>query len=87
MTCRIFRSGHLGLHFGRADPVDPVEKFLCSRSDWQLSSLVQVCISSFPWALIPAVEYLVVYCGALLLRWKDDIESSRWLELYVYLPL
>ena len=32
-------------------------------------------------ALIPAVEYLCVHCGALLLRWQDDIESSRWLKL------
>ena len=31
---------------------------LCRQSDWQLSSLAQVCGSSFPQSLIPPVEYL-----------------------------
>jgi hypothetical protein len=52
----------------------------CRRSDWQLSSLAQVCSSSFPQAFIPAVEHLYIlevgYCD-----WQDDIEKSQWLEL------
>jgi hypothetical protein len=54
----------------------------CSRPDWQLSSLAQVCGSSFPRALIPAVEHLyILEDRSPRLRWQDDIESSQWLEL------
>jgi hypothetical protein len=52
----------------------------CRRSDWQLSSLAQICSSSFPQAFVPAVEHLYIlevgYCD-----WQDDIEKSQWLEL------
>ena len=54
----------------------------CSESDLQLSSLAQVCSSSFPPALILAVERLYiesVYCDRL---WEDDIEDSQWIELF-----
>ena len=34
---------------------------LCSQSDWQLSSLVQVCSSSFPQALVHTAEDLYIY--------------------------
>jgi hypothetical protein len=54
----------------------------CSRPDWQLSSLAQVCGSFFPQALNPTVEHLYIledrYSG---LRWHGDIENSQWLEL------
>ncbi len=49
----------------------------CKPSDWQLSSLVQVCSSSLP--PLPTLERLEIR------RWKepwqDDIENSQWLEL------
>jgi hypothetical protein len=56
----------------------------CRKSDWQLSSLAQVCSSSIPQALIPPVEYL--YIKSLFpseLHWhlQDDIENSQWLEV------
>jgi hypothetical protein len=55
----------------------------CSPSDWQLSSLAQVCCSSFPQALIPAVEHLyILKHRSSRLCWQDDIESSQWLELF-----
>jgi hypothetical protein len=55
----------------------------CGQSDWQLSSLAQFCGSSFPYALIPAVEhlYIVESCYPQP-RWQDDIESDQWLELF-----
>jgi hypothetical protein len=56
----------------------------CRQSDWQLSSLAQICSSSFSQALIPAVEQLYVLeteDSHSRLRWQDDIESSQWLEL------
>jgi hypothetical protein len=50
----------------------------CGQSDWQLSSLAQVCSSSF---LMLAVEYLYFEDAYLSPYWQDDIESSQWLEL------
>ena len=52
----------------------------CRKSDWQLSSLAQVCSSSLPQTLISTVEHLYIE------EHKDscivgDIESSQWLEL------
>jgi len=50
----------------------------CRQSDWQLSSLTQVCSSSF----LEAVEHLYI-CEAKYKkpRWQDDIEGSQWLEV------
>ena len=51
---------------------------LCRHSDWQLSSLAQVCSSGF----IPIVEHLYILQGpGRVLSWQDDIESSQWLEV------
>jgi hypothetical protein len=49
----------------------------CGQSDWQLSSLAQVCSQ----ALIPIVEHLYIN-GSRQLCWQDDIENSQWLELF-----
>ena len=56
----------------------------CSRPDWQLSSLAQVCSSSFLRDLIPVVE--VLYIGDMESPqhwepWVDDVESGQWLEV------
>jgi hypothetical protein len=54
----------------------------CRKSDWQLSSLEQVCSSSFPHAFIPLVERVyILEEESSPPRSKDDIESSQWLEL------
>ena len=54
----------------------------CNRSDWQLSSLTQVCSSSFPRALIWAVKQLDIHeAPSPRMRWQNDIEISQWLEL------
>ena len=56
----------------------------CRQSDWQLSSLAQVCSSSFPQALISVVESLVILEeSGLRPHWQDDsnIERSQWLDL------
>ena len=57
----------------------------CRQPNSQLSSLVQVCGSSFSQVLAPAVEHLYILqerapppSGP---RWQDNIESRRWLEL------
>jgi hypothetical protein len=53
----------------------------CSQSDWQLSSLAQVCSLSLPQVLIPTVEHLYILEDRLL-DWQNDIEASQWLELF-----
>ena len=54
----------------------------CTQSDWQLSSLSQVCSSSVPEAFNSTVEHLYM-CEAKYgkPRWQDDIEDSQWLEV------
>ena len=58
----------------------------CKQLDWQLSSVAQVCSSSFTQTLIPTVECL--YVQAERVYWprpsssQDDIENSQWLELF-----
>jgi hypothetical protein len=61
-----------------------VLRISCRQSDWQLSSLAQVCSSSFPQVLVPTgtVERLDI-CEMKYdrPRWQDDIEDSQWLEV------
>ena len=45
---------------------------------WQLSSLTQVCSSSFPEAFILTMKHLYICDWP---RWQDDIEDSQWLEV------
>ena len=53
----------------------------CKHSDWQLSSLAQVCTSSFPQVLIRTVEHLHISEAKFERpRWQDDIEGSQWVE-------
>jgi hypothetical protein len=53
------------------------------ESDWQISSLAQVCSSSFPQNFIPAVEHLHILerSGFSKLHWLDYVESNEWLDL------
>ena len=53
----------------------------CREPDWPLSSLAQLCSSSFPQGVIPVVERLYITGEFLRLHWQDDIEISQWLEL------
>jgi hypothetical protein len=52
----------------------------CKESDWQLSSLVQICTLSFP--PLSTVEHLYI-CEDRYWppRWQDDTECTQWLEL------
>ena len=54
----------------------------CRQSDWQLSSLAQLCSLSFHQVLIPTVAHLyILEEGHFPPCWQDDIETSQWLEL------
>jgi hypothetical protein len=52
----------------------------CSQSDWQLSSLAQVCGTSFPRAVIAVVEHLYILKDGIY-DWQEDIENRQWIEL------
>ena len=69
----------------------------CGKSDWQLSSLAQVCSSSLPQALIATVEHLYIQeyrvhdtffpfddpkIPNIGTESTDDVESNQWLELF-----
>jgi hypothetical protein len=54
----------------------------CEPLDWQISSLAQVCSTSFP--PLPTVEYLDIRIEKdqdSLLKWQDDMEDAQWLDL------
>ena len=56
----------------------------CRKLDWQLSSLAQICSSSFLQTLVPMVECLSIEIAQVYLdeqRWQYAIENSQWLEL------
>jgi hypothetical protein len=54
----------------------------CRQSDWQLSSLAQICSLSFPRDLVFSLERLYTCEGQhSQLRWQDDVENSEWPEL------
>jgi hypothetical protein len=48
----------------------------CWPSDWQLSSVAQVCDSAL--SPLPTLERLEIYIKR---SWKDDVENAQWLEL------
>ena len=55
----------------------------CRQSEWQLSSLAQVCGSIF----VLAIEHLYIQKDIYSLpHWQDDIETGQWLELLHRLP-
>jgi hypothetical protein len=49
---------------------------LCRPSDWQLSSLAQVCDSVL--SPLPTLERLEI---DIKRSWEDDVENSQWVEL------
>jgi hypothetical protein len=54
----------------------------CRQSDWQLSSLAQICRSSFPHTFISSLENLFIReDGYPRLGWQHDTENTQWLEL------
>jgi hypothetical protein len=55
-------------------------RILCTVSEWQLSSLEQVCTSSLP--PVSALEDVYIFEDrGNPPHWQDDIENSLWLEL------
>jgi hypothetical protein len=52
----------------------------CTPSEWQLSSLEQLCSSSLP--LVSTLEDLYIFEDQEYIpRWQDDVENTLWLDL------
>jgi len=52
----------------------------CRQSDWQLSSLAQICSSSFP--SLSTLECLNIYEQPHSRpHWQDDMENTQWTDL------
>lgn len=51
----------------------------CTYSDWQISSMAQVCTSSLP--LFSTLERLDISEDFFPPHWQDDVENGEWLEL------
>ena len=49
----------------------------CRASDWQVSSLSQICSSSLP----PFVTFKRLDIRNMRQNWQDDMENEQWLEL------
>ena len=78
----VFSDGDVSVTFPRTYDGTLELGISCREPDWQLFSLAQVCSSSFPQALIPAIERLyILEDGFPRLHWQDDIENSQWLDL------
>ena len=53
----------------------------CATSDWQLSSLAQICSWSLP--PVPALERLGIHEGrSSQPQWQDDVEDGEWAGLF-----
>jgi hypothetical protein len=75
----IFDSTTIAIFVGLPIPIDFTIYY--EERDWQLSSLAQVCSQHLP---LFSVEQLSV-CELRRnksLNWKDDMDSSQWLELF-----
>jgi len=58
----------------------------CTKSEWQLSSLADICSSSsssysFPVSSLERLDILPRYTGFSVGQWHDDMEDTQWLEL------
>jgi len=55
---------------------------LCEPLDWQISSLAQVCSTSFPPLLtLERLDINIETDPDSLLEWQDDMEDTQWLDL------
>jgi hypothetical protein len=79
----IFSDPHATIALTGRDDLELRLGISCRQSDRQLSSLAQVCTSSFLQALVPMPEHLYILEDVLLRPlWQDDLENNQWLEFF-----
>ena len=81
--CRLaFSSHHCSVTFPQTSDWTLTLVIRCTQTDWQLSSLAQICNSSFPQSPIHTVEHLYIFnFENFTLNGQDDIENSQLLQL------
>jgi hypothetical protein len=77
-----FRNDHVGVTLvpngmNNHDGIRLHIQILCKPSDWQLSSLAQICVSALP----PSSTLERLSINDYRRRWEDDVENSQWLDL------
>ncbi len=80
-ACVVFFQDYVGVILPQAFPRQLELGVTCRQSDWQLSSLAQICSSALPQALIPTMEHLYIRDNFLPPHWQDDTEDNQWLEI------
>jgi len=80
-ACVVFFQDYVGVILPQAFPRQLELGVTCRQSDWQLSSLAQICSSALPQALIPTMEHLYIRDNFLPPHWQDDTEDNQWLEV------
>jgi hypothetical protein len=53
----------------------------CKPLDWQISSLAQVCSTSFPLLMLERLNIVIETDPNSPLKWQDEMEDTQWLEL------
>jgi hypothetical protein len=77
----IFHSQEALVRLSQLQPVRSVQvRILCQVSDWQLSSLAQICTFSLHLFLTMENLYIDEDLDSPP-HWKDDIENTEWLDL------
>ena len=84
-TLRVLEEGRIAFNSKAIIVELPSQTFgyntLCAVSEWQLSSLEQVCTSSLPPISTLEDLYIYEYRDWLQPCWQDDVENPLWLEL------
>jgi hypothetical protein len=58
-------------------------QILCEERDWQLSSLAHICGQHLPLSSVGQLTVTIRELNpSMSLHWKDDMDSSQWLELF-----
>ena len=58
-------------------------EILCRPSEWQLSSVAQLCTSSLPQDLIPELEHLYILEDVTWRpHWQSDLVNNKWSKLF-----
>jgi hypothetical protein len=70
----------LSLRTGTVEPQTLALEVACEESDWQVSSLAQICSLSLP--PLSTLEWLYIHESRdQRPHWQDDMENDQWLEL------
>jgi hypothetical protein len=79
--CKYSVEIELSLRNGTIEPRRLALEVACEESDWQLSSLAQLCSMSLP-PLSTLEWFYIRESRDQQPHWQDDVDSDQWLELF-----